>query len=122
MLSFPKVAKNVEPEFNPQQQGLDWKVKANDNNTLVYGSREYDDKNRLLTAHRKTESKERIESRNGQTRSILSPLFNDPNFHNSVDDTISQDNAKSTISLQTSQQSRSMLFFSTSTHQFYMLK
>ncbi|EHN0312625.1 hypothetical protein KHD22_001401 [Campylobacter coli] len=46
LLSYPKVAKNVEAEYNPQQQGYDWKVRANDGSTIRYGSKEYQDTNK----------------------------------------------------------------------------
>lgn len=91
MLSFSKVAKNVEPEYNPQQQGYDWKAKTNDENIIVYGNRKYikEDKeiNRLLTAHTKTERGER-----GHSHRQIS----DPNFHNSVGETIPQNTPKTT--------------------------
>lgn len=90
MLSFSKVAKNIEPEYNPQQQGYDWKAKTNDENIIVYGNRKYikEDKkiNRLLTAHTKTERGER-----GHSHRQIS----DPNFHNSVGETIPQNNNES---------------------------
>ena len=84
LLSFPKVAKNVEPKKNLRQQGRDWKVLANDGNEIIYGERTYKNENgkkisRLLTAHSKTERDER-----GQ----LHQEFNDRNFHNSVSDNI----------------------------------
>lgn len=60
MLSFPKVAKNVESEYKQEHKDYTWKVKADDESILIYGSREYvkDKKkiNRLLTNHHKTES------------------------------------------------------------------
>ena len=91
MLSYPKVAKNVEPEYNPQQQGYDWKAKTNDENIIVYGNRkytkEYKEMNRLLTAHTKTERGER-----GHSHRQIS----DPNFHNSVSETIPQNTPKTT--------------------------
>ena len=81
LLSFPKVAKNVKAEYNPQQQGYDWKVKANDENILVYGERDYGEGHRLLTAHSKTGRDERGHSHR---------QFNDPDFHNPADDIIPQ--------------------------------
>ena len=81
MLSYPKVAKNVGAEYNPQQQGYDWKVRANDGNTIIYGERKYDGQNRLLTAHSKPERGERGHSHQ---------QFNAPNFHNSANAIITQ--------------------------------
>lgn len=93
MLSYPKVARNVEAEYNVEHKDYTWKIKANDENVLLYGSREYKkdnkDINRLLTAHSRTESNQRVEySENGRTRSAPPPLFNDPNFRTSANDTI----------------------------------
>ena len=70
-----------------------WKVKANDENILLYGSREYvkDNKeiNRLLTAHSRTESNQRVRySENGRTKSAPPPLFNDSDFRTSANHTI----------------------------------
>ncbi|WP_104722725.1 hypothetical protein, partial [Helicobacter mesocricetorum] len=86
MLSFPKVAKNVEAEFNPQYQGYNWKVKANDENIINYGERDYGEGHRLLTAHSRTERDER-----GQPHRQI----NDLNFHNSANKTIPQSNQSS---------------------------
>ncbi|MFY4766531.1 hypothetical protein ACOTVC_06680 [Campylobacter sp. GB48] len=83
MLSFPKVAKNVEAKYNPRQQGYDWSVKANDGNILKYGERDFGKGHRLLTAHSKTERGERGHSHRE---------FNDLDFHNSVESIISQEN------------------------------
>ena len=83
MLSFPKVAKGVEAKYNPQQQGYDWSVKANDGSILNYGERDFGKGHRLLTAHSKTERGER-----GQLRQE----FNDRDFHNSVENIIPQQN------------------------------
>ena len=93
MLSYPKVARNVEAEYNVEHKDYTWKIKANDENVLLYGSREYKkdnrDINRLLTAHSRTESNQRVEySENGRTRSAPPPLFNDPNFRTSANATI----------------------------------
>lgn len=56
-----------------------WKAKANDDNILAYGSREYNEENRLLTIHSKTERGQR------QTDKVSSVTnFNDPNFRGSV--------------------------------------
>ncbi|EHJ5219293.1 TPA: hypothetical protein SBD05_001193 [Campylobacter jejuni] len=61
MLSFPKAAKGVEA--NNEARGYTWQVKANDGNTLVYGSRKYETNNekihRLATSHSKTEKNEK---------------------------------------------------------------
>lgn len=59
MLSFPKVAKNVEPEFSKKHQGKVWSVEASDGNKIVYGERTWDNQSHLLTAHSKTENNER---------------------------------------------------------------
>ncbi|WHN18357.1 hypothetical protein QMK11_09535 [Campylobacter jejuni] len=83
MLSFPKVAKNMETKYNPRQQGYDWSVKANDGSILKYGERDFGKGRRLLTAHSKTERGERGHSHRE---------FNDLDFHNSVDNIISQQN------------------------------
>ncbi len=63
MLSFPKVAKNVEPEFSIKYQGNVWSVEANDGSKIVYGERTWDKQSHLLTAHSKTERGERIYSK-----------------------------------------------------------
>ncbi|WP_297194404.1 hypothetical protein [uncultured Campylobacter sp.] len=93
MLSFPKVAKNVRAKYNTEHKDFTWRVKANDGNILIYGSREYIQNikkiNRLLTAHSKTEYGERREKGgDGQTKSALPPLFNDSDFRKSTDDVI----------------------------------
>ena len=41
MLSFPKVAKGVEAEYDERYQGYSWKTKANDGSILNYGERDY---------------------------------------------------------------------------------
>lgn len=90
MLSYPKVAKNVGAEYNTEHKDFTWKVKANDGNTIRYGSREYQDTNkqnvnRLLTIHSETEYGERKErGGDGQTKSALPPLFNDSDFRKSA--------------------------------------
>lgn len=81
MLSFPKVAKGVNPEYNAEYQGYNWRVKANDGSILNYGKRDYGNGHRLLTAHSKTGRDER-----GQLRRE----FNDRNFHNPADEIIPQ--------------------------------
>ncbi|MEB2802771.1 hypothetical protein [Campylobacter upsaliensis] len=83
MLSFPKVAKGVNPEYNAETNDYTWRVKANDKNIIAYGSREYkqDGKeiNRLLTAHSKTERGQRQADRVSSAT-----YFNDPDFRGSV--------------------------------------
>lgn len=101
MLSFPKVAKGVEAKYNPQHKDYTWKVKANDENTLIYGSREYKqdgkDINRLLTSYSQTEKGERIiSSGNGQTKSALPPLFKDSDFRRPTNENIIPQENKST--------------------------
>lgn len=81
MLSFPKVAKGVEAEYDERYQGYSWRVKANDGSILNYGERDYGNGHRLLTAHSKTGRDER-----GQLRRE----FNDRNFHNPADEIIPQ--------------------------------
>lgn len=81
MLSFPKVARNVGAEYEERQQGFTWKVKANDGSIINYGERDYGKGHRLLTAHSRTERGER-----GQLRRE----FNDRNFHNSANESITQ--------------------------------
>ncbi|EAI8273260.1 hypothetical protein M2I41_001451 [Campylobacter coli] len=83
MLSFPKVAKGVEAEYDERYQGYSWKTKANDGSILNYGERDFGKGHRLLTAHSKTERGER-----GQLRQE----FNDRDFHNSVENIIPQQN------------------------------
>ena len=85
MLSFPKVAKNVEPNFNPQQQGYDWQVQANDGNTLIYGERDYGEGSKLLTAHSKTDRNERTEAIKGG-QGHLRRQINDLDFHDTASD------------------------------------
>lgn len=82
-LSFPKVAKNVEPEYNEEINDYTWKAKANDESILAYGSRKYeqDDKeiNRLLTTHSKTERGQRQADRVSSAT-----YFNDPDCRGSA--------------------------------------
>ncbi|TKX33278.1 hypothetical protein [Campylobacter taeniopygiae] len=92
MLSFPKVAKNVEAKYNPKQQGYDWSVKANDGNILKYGERDFGEGHKLLTTHSLTERGER-----GQPHRE----FNDRNFHNSVNGDIIPQKDKSTNDFKT---------------------
>lgn len=75
MLSFPKVAKNVDATYDNRYQGYTWQVKANDDSIINYGERDFGEGYKLLTSHSKTERGER-----GQLRRE----FNDRDFHNSV--------------------------------------
>lgn len=63
MLSYPKVAKNVEAEIDKKHKNYTWKVKVDDGSVLRYGSREYmknnEKINRLLTAYSETEKKDK---------------------------------------------------------------
>ncbi|WP_300827217.1 hypothetical protein [Helicobacter sp. UBA3407] len=85
MLSFPKVARNVEAK--KEVRGYTWQAKANDDNNLIYGSRKYELDNeevhRLATNHSKTESNERMAEvdRRGHP---YHPIFNDFNFRKSA--------------------------------------
>ena len=81
MLSYPKVAKNVEAEYDERYQGYSWKVRANDGNIINYGERDYGKGHRLLTVHSKTGRDER-----GQLRRE----FNDRDFHNPANAIITQ--------------------------------
>ena len=98
VLSFSKVAKNVEAEYNAEINDHTWKVKANDESVLAYGSREYikDDKeiNRLLTIHSKTDVGGRMQSQADRVSSAT--YFNDPNFRGSASKTIPQNTPKTT--------------------------
>ncbi|EIJ3167775.1 hypothetical protein LIW18_001187 [Campylobacter coli] len=85
MLSYPKVAKNVEAEYDERYQGYSWKVKANDGNIINYGERDYGEGHRLLTAHSKTGKDER-----GQLRRE----FNDRNFHDPAKEIIPKSESK----------------------------
>lgn len=77
LLSFPKVAKNVEPEYNQRTNDYTWKTKADDDIILRYGSREYNGQNRMLTAYSETEYGERQDrGEQGQLRQEI----NDRNF------------------------------------------
>ena len=92
MLSFPKVAKNVEAEYEERQQGYAWRVKADDESIINYGERDYGKGHRLLTAHSRTERGER-----GQPHQE----FNDRNFHNSAHSAISSHDSTKTNTLTT---------------------
>ena len=83
MLSFPRVARNVEAEFNAEHQGYNWRVKADDESIINYGERDYGKGHRLLTAHSRTERGER-----GQPHRQI----NDLNFHNSATRSITENN------------------------------
>ena len=92
LLSFPKVAKNVKDEFIEGTKNYTWKIKANDESLLVYGSREYISKdnqktNRLLTAHSKTEENERMAEVDRRGHPYHS-IFNDFNFRKSANERI----------------------------------
>ena len=92
LLSFPKVAKNVKAEFIEGTKNYTWKIKANDESLLVYGSREYISKdnqktNRLLTAHSKTEENERMAEVDRRGHPYHS-IFNDFNFRKSANERI----------------------------------
>lgn len=101
MLPYPKVAKNVEAEIDKKHKNFTWKVKANDESVLAYGSREYikDDKeiNRLLTAHSKTERGERTQRQADRVSSAT--YFNDPDFRGSANETIAQNNKNTNVTL-----------------------
>ncbi|MBS4407728.1 hypothetical protein [Campylobacter vulpis] len=91
MLSFPKIAKGVKAEYDERNKNYTWKVKANDGNVLIYGSREYIQNNkainRLLTAHSKTEYGERQDrGEQGQLRRE----FNDRDFLRPANEIIPQ--------------------------------
>lgn len=101
MLSFPKVAKNVEAEYEEKYKNYTWKAKANDKSVIAYGSREYtkDNKeaNRLLTAHSKTESNQRLAEMDRRGHPYHS-IFNDFNFRKSANSAISShDSTKTNI-------------------------
>ncbi len=69
--SFPKVSKNIEA--TKSYQGDTWKAKTNDGADIVYGSKEFNDENNLITVHTKTEKGER-----GQhTSNVSSGSIND---------------------------------------------
>lgn len=101
MLSFPKVAKNVEAEYEEKHKNYTWKAKANDKSVIAYGSREYtkDNKetNKLLTAHSKTESNQRLAEMDRRGHPYHS-IFNDFNFRKSANSAInSHDSTKTNI-------------------------
>ncbi|WP_334092493.1 hypothetical protein [Helicobacter typhlonius] len=95
MLSFPKVARNVGAEFNPQYQGYTWKVKADDEKTLIYGEREYEidgkDTHRLLTNYSESEKGQRKKIKAGVgERGHSHRQINDPDFLRPADESIAQ--------------------------------
>lgn len=95
-LSFPKVAKNVKPEYNKLYKSYTWKVKANDESVLRYGSRKYKmnekDTNRLLTNYSETEYGERQDrGEQGQPHHLI----NDLNFLRPADEIIPQNKPSS---------------------------
>ena len=85
-LSFPKVAKNVEAEYEARQEGYTWQVRANDDSVINYGERDYGEGHRLLTVHSRTGRGER-----GQLRQE----FKDRDFHNPVENIIPQSTLQS---------------------------
>ena len=93
MLSFPKVAKGVEAEYNKLHKSYTWKTKANDGNTIRYGSREYNNTNRLLTAYTETGYNERQEQGRGE-QGQPHHLIKDLNFLRPANDIIPQKTAK----------------------------
>lgn len=96
MLSFPRVARNVEAKYNEEINDYTWKVRANDESILAYGSREYvkenKEINRLLTAHSKTDVGERKQSQADRVSSAT--YFNDPDFRGSATESITQKQAE----------------------------
>ncbi|EKJ5635611.1 hypothetical protein PJO00_001617 [Campylobacter coli] len=91
MLSFPKVAKNIKPDIDKRTQNFTWKVKANDKSVIRYGSREYNNTNRLLTAYTETEYNQRQRQDRGE-RGQLRQEFNDRDFLRPVENIIPQQN------------------------------
>ncbi len=77
MLSFPKVAKNVEPKLDKQHNSNVWNVEANDGNMIKYAERMWDNERHLLTVHSKTERGE---------RGYPHRQFYNPDCNNSVSD------------------------------------
>lgn len=104
MLSFPKVAKNVGAEYEEKHKNYTWKAKANDKSVIAYGSREYtkDNKetNRLLTAHSKTESNQRLAEMDRRGHPYHS-IFNDFNFRKSANSAINSHDSTKTNTLTT---------------------
>lgn len=81
LLSYPKVARGVEAQYEKRTKNYTWSVQTNDKNTLLYGSRAYKihrtDINRLLTTYSKTNYGERQDR--GE-RGQLRREFNDRDF------------------------------------------
>lgn len=103
-LSFPKVAKNVEPEFNPQYQGYTWRVKTEDEKDLIYGEREYTingkDTHRLLTNYSESERGQRkIHKAGVGERGHSHRQINDPDFLRPAEEFIAQNKPNSANSL-----------------------
>ena len=97
MLSFSKVAKNVEPEYDIRTKSYTWKVKADDESVLRYGSRAYQTNenniNRLLTTYSETEYGERQDR--GE-RGQLRREFNDRDFLRPASGILPQNTPKTT--------------------------
>lgn len=93
-ISFPKVAKNIEPTSG--YQGNTWNANANDGSNIVYGSRDWGDGEKLLTVHSKTGNNQR-----GQYASNVSPSnINDTvSIKPSNENIISNSNNKSQVFL-----------------------
>ena len=103
-LSFPKVAKNVEAEYNPLHKDYTWKVKANDESILRYGSREYEingeNVNRLLTNYSETKKGQRIINQTGVgEQGQPHHLIKDLNFLRPAENIIPQNQNQSQESL-----------------------
>lgn len=100
LLSFPKVARNIKPEYNNRTKDYTWRAKANDNSVLRYGSRKYDGQNRILTAYSETKYGARQDrGEQGQLRQE----FNDRDFLRPTNETISQNPNISQINSKESQ-------------------
>lgn len=86
MLSFTKVAKNVEAKYDLEHKDYTWGVKANDKNILVYGNREFikdnEKINRLLTTHSKTEYGDRKIAEMGRQSQFCLHYLKTPIFAN----------------------------------------
>lgn len=110
VLSFPKVARNVKAEIDKKHKNFTWKAKADDESVLAYGSREYvkDDKeiNRLLTAHSKTESNERMAEVDRRGHPYHS-IFNDFNFRKSANNEIIPQNEQNSVNKEEKNQNQS---------------
>ena len=85
MLSFPKVAKNVEPKIDERNKKQTWRVEANDGSVLRYGSKEFNNNKNLVTTYSETEYNERQDrGEQGQLRQE----FNDRDFLRPADSKI----------------------------------